>query len=138
MFLTWGMTFTHHEVRMGFYLYQTKHEEQASLEQIKRFMQTTPINRSKTDAYISKDNGYGWYQVYDQEIISREELIDLSSHEVKDEVIGRLEDFMGSDESEYRRIVDYFKCLAFRSDDTSSSREDPSQPSESTSIGMTI
>ena len=31
---------------------------------------------------------------------------------------------MGSDDSEYRRIDDYFQCLAFRSDELASIRED--------------
>ena len=31
---------------------------------------------------------------------------------------------MGSDESEYRRIDDYFQCLAFTPDDSASARED--------------
>ncbi len=122
--LSWGMTFTHHEVRAGFYLYQEKPEEQPSLDRLKHFLKATPINRRKPDEYVMRDNGFGWYQVYDLEVVCRDELAGMSGHEVKDEVIGRLEDFMGSDESEYRRIDDYFQCLAFTPDDSASARED--------------
>lgn len=122
--LSWGMTFTHHEIRAGFYLYQEEPEEQAPLDHLKHFLKSTPINRRKPDEYVMRENGFGWYQVYDLELLSRDELADMPGHEVKDEAIGRLEDFMGSDESEYRRIEDYFQCLAFTPADSASARED--------------
>ena len=122
--LSWGMTFTHHEVRAGFYLYQKEPEEQAPLDRLKQFMQATPINRRKPDEYVMRDNGFGWYQVYDLEVLSRDEIAGMSGHEVKEEVIRRLENFMGSDDSEYRRIDDYFQCLAFTPGDSASARED--------------
>ena len=121
--LSWGMTFAHRKVRAGFWLYQTEPEEQDPLDRLKRFMQATPINRHKPDEYPMRDSGYGWYRVYDHEILSKDELSDMSRHEVKDEVIRWLVDFMDSDDSEYRRIDDYFRCLAFRSDGSASTRE---------------
>ena len=122
--LSWGMTFTHNEVRAGFYLYQKEPEEQASLDRLKQFMQATPINRHKPDEYVMRDTGFGWYQVYDLEVLSRDELAGMSGHEVKEEVIRRLENFMGPDDSEYRRIDDYFQSLAFTPGDSASARED--------------
>ena len=122
--LSWGMTFAHHKVRAGFYLYQTKPEEQDPLDRLKRFMQATPINRHKPDEYPMVDSAYGWYRVYDHEILSRDELSDMSRPEVKDEVIRWLMDFMDSDDSECRRIDDYFHCLAFRSDGSASTQAD--------------
>ena len=77
-------------------------------------MEKTPINRQKTDEYSVKDAGYGWERVYREEILSNEELVEMSAPEVKDAVIRRLGDFMDSDDSEYRRIDDYFQCLAFQ------------------------
>ena len=47
----------------------------------------------------------------------------MSAPEVAHEVIRRLEDFMDSDDSEYRRIDDYFQCLAFGSDELPTRRE---------------
>ena len=87
-------------------------------------MEKTPINRQKTDEYSVKDAGYGWERVYREEILSNEELVEMSAPEVKDAVIRRLGDFMDSDDSEYRRIDDYFQCLAFRSDQLASTQED--------------
>ena len=56
--------------------------------------------------------------------VSNDDLVDMPASESQDEVLRRLKDFMGSDESEYRRINDYFKCLAFRPDGPTSTQED--------------
>ena len=115
-FLRWGMTFTYHGTRVGFYLYQPREEREEDpplVDRLKRFIQATPINRQKPGEYLMQDNGFGWYQVYDQELLSEDELAGMSGSEGKDEVLRRLKDFMGSDESEHRRIDDYFRCLAF-------------------------
>ena len=86
------------------------------------FMEKTPINRRKPDEYAVRDKGYGWEAVYTEEILSNEELVEMSAPEVEHEVIRRLEVFMDSDDSEYRRIDDYFQCLAFGSDDMATAR----------------
>lgn len=117
--LSWGMTFTHRGVRAGFYLYQRAGEVHA-LDRLKEAMRATSINRRKPAGYVMRDNGSGWYQIFDQELLSNDELAEMSRHEVQDEVIRRLKDFVGSDESEYSRIVDYLRCLAFRPDDSAS------------------
>ena len=125
--LRWGMTFTYHGVRAGFYLDQRpreEREEHSPLDRLKDFMHATPINRQEPDKYPMTNNGFGWLQVYDQEILSNDELADMSGSEGNDEVLRRLKDFMGSDKSEHRRIDDYFQCLAFRPDDSVSMRED--------------
>ncbi|MDE2871270.1 MAG: hypothetical protein OXQ94_06230 [Gemmatimonadota bacterium] len=48
-----------------------------------------------------------------KKILSHEDLVEMSAPEAKDQLIQRLKDFMDSDDSEYRRIDDYFQCLAF-------------------------
>lgn len=111
------MTFTHRGVWIGFYLYQhpeKEQEEHALVDRLKRFIEATPINRQKPDRYALTGRGFGWERVYHKQLVSTNELAEMSAPDVKDEVIRRLEDFMGSDESEYRRVDDYFQCLAFR------------------------
>ena len=122
--LSWYMTFTHHNVEMDFAFHSECSKERSFVDRLKSFMEKTPINRQKPDKYSVRDEGYGWERVYREEILSNEELVELSAPEVEDEVIRRLGDFMGSDDSEYRRIDDYFQCLAFRSDELASARED--------------
>ena len=122
--LAWYMTFTNHNVEMDFAFFSESGKERSFVDRLKSFMEKTPINRQKPDKYSVRDEGSGWERVYRKEILSNEELVELSAPEVEDEVIRRLGDFMGSDASEYRRIDDYFQCLAFRSDELASARED--------------
>lgn len=125
--LQWVMAFTYQEVRMGFYLYQESPEEQVGhspMGRLKSFIQATPINRLEPNKYPMRDNGNGWFQIFDEVLLSNDELADLSGSDVNKEVPRRLKDFMDSDESEYRRIDDYIKCLAFRPCDSASKQED--------------
>ena len=122
--LSWYMAFSHHKVEMDFALYSESSEERSFVDRLKSFMEKTPIDRRKPAEYSVRDAGYGWEIVYRKEILSNEELVEMSAPEVKEQVIRRLEDFMGSDDSEYRRIDDYFQCLAFRSDESASTGED--------------
>lgn len=111
----WEMGFTHHIVDLDFVFYRNpKGGEDASfVDRLMSFVENTPINRQKTGGYSVMDKGYGWTTVYRKELLTHDELVEMSAPEVRDEVIRRLKDFMDSDDSEYRRIDDYFQCLAF-------------------------
>ena len=109
---------------MDFAFYSKSSEERSFVDRLKSFLKKTPINRQKPDGYADLGGGFGFERFYRKEILSNEELVEMSAPEVKEEVIRRLEDFMGSDDSEYRRIDDYFQCLAFRSDELASTGED--------------
>ena len=125
-FLRWGMTFTYHGVDVGFYLYESPRkdrEKPSPLDRIKGFMHETPINRQEPDRFLITNNGYGWYQVYRQKLLSGDDLAEMSGSERKEEVLRRLAEFMASEESEYKRIDDYFQCLAFRPDGSASTRK---------------
>ena len=116
-FLCWSMTFTHRNVVVGFYFHQSgyKRGDPSPLDRLMRFMEDTPIDRLETDKYRIKDMGKGWHQVYHQPILSKDEFFDMSVFESRDEVLRRLKSFMDSNESDYRRIDDYFRCLTFNS-----------------------
>ena len=122
--LSWKMSFSRQGVQMDFAFYSKSSEERSFVDRLKSFLKKTPINRQKPDGYADLGGGFGFERFYRKEILSNEELVEMSAPEVKEEVIRRLEDFMGSDDSEYRRIDDYFQCLAFRSDEKASTGED--------------
>ena len=114
--LAWSMTFTHQGVWVGFYLYQhpkRDQEEGALVDRLKRFIQATPINRQNPGHYSLMGRGYGWERVYFEQLLSNDEVAEMAAPEVTEETVLRLEQFMDSDESEYRRICDYFQCLTF-------------------------
>ncbi len=124
-FLKWSMTFTHRNVGVGFYFYQPGEEREnpSPLDRLKHFMEDTPINRLEPDKYRIKNIGSGWHQVYYHRILPKGEIADMSVFESQAEVLWWLEAYMGSNESDYRRIDDYFRCLAFRPDVSTSTRE---------------
>lgn len=110
--LSWSVAFSHHNVESTFYLYGESTEERAFVDRLKSCLEKTPINRQRTDGYSVWNDGYGWEGAYREELLSHDELLEMSAPEVTDEVIRRLAAFMDSDDSEYRRIDDYFQCLA--------------------------
>ena len=127
-FLRWSMTFTNRGVGVGFYFYRPgkERENPSPLDRLKHFMKDTPINRLEPDRYQVEDHGYGWHEVYYQPMLPEDEFAAMSVSEGRDEVRRRLEDFMDPNESDYKRINDYFRCLAFRPDVSTSTREDAS------------
>ena len=114
--LKWNMAFTRKGVWVRFSLYRRpskRREEDSPVDRIRRFMRETPINRQQPASYPMKGAGQGWFRVFSEQLLSSEELVEMSAPEVEHEVIKRLDNFMTSDESEYRRILDYLQCLAY-------------------------
>ncbi len=124
-FLRWSMTFTHRNVGMGFYLYRLEKEriKPSPLDKLIHFMEDTPIDRLEPGKYQIADQGFGWHKVYYQRILSEDAFTDMSVLESQAKVLRWLEDYMGSNESDYRRINDYFRCLAFRPDASTSAQK---------------
>lgn len=122
------MTFTNRGVGVGFYFYRPgkERENPSPLDRLKHFMEETPIDRLEPEKYQISNNGYGWHGVYYQPMLPEDEFAAMSVSEGRDEVRRRLEDFMDPNESDYKRINDYFRCLAFRPDVSTSTREESS------------
>ena len=76
-------------------------------------MEDTPIDQLEPDKYRIVDRGYGWYRVYYQALLPEDEFAGMSVSESRDEVLRKLRNFIRSNASDYRRIDDYFRCLAF-------------------------
>ena len=114
-FLSWGLTFTNREVSVGFYLYRPGEEcgNHSTLDWLLHFMEDTPIDLLEPDRYRIVDRGYGWHRIYYQALLPEDEFAGMSVSEGRDEVLRKLRDFMRSNASDYRRIDDYFRCLAF-------------------------
>ena len=115
--LSWTLTFSHLKVEMHFGFQSDNAVQRSFIDQIKRFMDQVPINRRELDRYAIEDGGGGWEKVYPHEILSEEQLAEMSAPEAEREVIQRLGDFIDSADSEYTRIDDYFQCLAHRFDE---------------------
>ena len=88
-------------------------ENHSPLDWLLHFMEDTPIDWLEPDRYRIVDRGFGWHRVYYRALLPEDEFATLSVSELQDEVLRKLQDFMGSNASDYRRIDDYFRCLAF-------------------------
>ncbi len=134
--LRWGMGFWRRKVTVGFFFFQwpkrhrdDRHErKQAVLEQLKKFMSGTPVDRypaDPRDKYPMKDSG-DYFYVYDRELVAEDELSRMSPSEAREVVRQRLERFLSAEDSGYRRIRDYFACLAFQPQDVGKRTDDVS------------
>ncbi len=125
--LRWALTFRHHGVWVGFFLQDPPGEaqrEETLVDRLRAFVEATPINRQRPDDYSMEDRGFGGYRLYYTSLLPHDELFALSRSAARTEVIRRLEAFMESSESEYARIVDTFRCLAFRPEDPIATSEE--------------
>lgn len=83
--LRWGVSFTRRSITVGFYLYQWPRKRrgkehgkmQAVLEQLKRFISRTPVDRQQSDYYPSKEFG-DYFFVCDRKLVDNEELSSMS------------------------------------------------------------
>ena len=120
--LRWALTFRHHGVCVGFFLYDPPGEakgKETLVDRLRAFVEATPINRQRPNGYEMVGRGFGGHRLYYKNVLPHEDLFELSRSEAGNEVIRRLNEFMDSDQSEYKRIADYFHGLAFGPDDPS-------------------
>ena len=57
-----------------------------------------------------------YFEVYRTEFLSADDLVGVATSKAKDLLLKKLTEFLDADDSEYRRVENYFKCLAFRPD----------------------
>ena len=128
------MGFWRRKVTVCFLLFQwpkrskeERHQKmQATLDQLKEFLSETPVDRRPSGNYPNDDRG-DYFYVYDRVLISDDDLASLSPSDAGLKVQERLKEFLTEDDSDYRRIQDYFACLAFRPEEAGKrSREAPS------------
>ena len=82
------------------------------LERIKSFMREAPVDRRRRDRYPMWGSGY--FYIYRRTLLGGDVLSALSATEVRERTLAEVKRFLDSDTSDYRRINDYFRCLAFR------------------------
>ena len=119
--LRWGMGFWRRKVTVCFLLFQwpkgskdERHQKmQANLERLKRFLSETPVDRRPSGNYPNDDRG-DYFYVYERVLIADDELARLSPSGARMKVQELLKEFLSEDDSDYRRIQDYFACLAFQ------------------------
>jgi hypothetical protein len=95
-----------------------------ALKRILRFMRGTPIDRRRRDRYQQKGAGYGYVHLYSHELVGDDVLSGRSTAAVTEAVREAVENFLDSEDSDYNRVGDYFRCLAFGNDAVAVQEED--------------
>ena len=129
--LRWGIRFKHRCLRVQLNVPPKCQGTTGDvLEGIKSFMRETPVDRRRRDRYPMA--GKPWFFIYRHQLLGDDVLSALSASEIRERTLEEVKRFLYSDESDYRRINDYFRCLAFRTGDatpveTAAPPEDPSR-----------
>ncbi len=110
--IRWCMTFTYRSVLVNLFFHQPDRKTDPRLDEVKTFMRKTPVDRQATRRYPMMEGG--WFTVYERSFLDEEMMADTRASEVEERVLKILNEFLDSDKSDYRKIEDYFDCLAFR------------------------
>ncbi len=78
------------------------------------FVRERPIDRRRRERYPMRAGGYGYYHIFNHELVADEILSGKSTAAVMEAVRQAVDEFLDAEDSDYTRINDYFWCLAFR------------------------
>ncbi len=95
-----------------------------AVDRIVACMRKTPVDRRRRDRYPMKAEEANYFRFYRHQLVGDEILSGKSTTAVTEAVRQAVEEFLDAEDSDYTRINDYFRCLAFRPDATSEAVED--------------
>ena len=107
----WVIAFLYREVRA--WLWIPPHCRGEPVNRILAFLRETPVDRRHRDRYPMAGAGYGYFGIYSHRLVGDDILSGRSTAAVTEEVLREVQGFLDSEDSDYKRIRDYFKCLAF-------------------------
>ena len=109
--IRWRIEFGYREVRI--YLERTPYFRGEMANRILAFLRETPVDRRRRDRYPMQRDEYGYFNIYSHRLVGDDILSGRSTAAVTEAVRHEVKDFLESEDSDYKRIRDYFKCLAF-------------------------
>jgi len=77
-------------------------------------MRKTPVDRRRRDRYPMKAEAFNYFDFYHHQLVGDEVLSGKSTAAVTEAVRQAMDEFLDAEDSDYTRINDYFRCLAFR------------------------
>ena len=113
-YIRWGIDFQFREVSV--FLEVPPYGRGEMVNRILAFMRETPVDRRHRDRYPMKGGEYNYFSVYSHPLVGDDILSGRSTAAVTEAVRREVENFLDSEDSDYKRIRDYFKCLAFPHD----------------------
>ncbi len=79
-------------------------------------MREIPVDRRRRDRYPMKADAFNYFDFYRHQLVGDEVLSGKSTAAVTEAVRHAVDEFLDAEDSDYTRINDYFRCLAFRPD----------------------
>lgn len=120
-YIRWCIDFQLREVRA--YLEVPPYGRGEMVNGILAFMRETPVDRRHRDRYPMKGGAYNYFSIYSHPLVGDDILSGRSTAAVTEAVLREVENFLDSEDSDYKRIRDYFKCLAFPHDAAAGEKE---------------
>ena len=87
-----------------------------AVDRIVACMRNTPVDRHRRDRYPMKAGAFGYFDFYRHQLVGDDVLSGRSTTAVTEAVRQAVDEFLDAEDSDYTRINDYFRCLAFRPD----------------------
>ena len=123
--IRWCIDFQYREVRALLEVPSYGHEEMVN--RILAFMRETPVDRRLRDRYPMRSKEFNYFDIYSHQLVGDDILSGRSTAAVTEAVLREVANFLDSEDSDYKRIRDYFKCLAFQHDVAKEEEDEASQ-----------
>lgn len=120
-YIRWCVDFQYREVCVD--LEVPPYGRGETVNRILAFMRETPVDRRHRDRYPMKSGEYNYFSVYSHRLVGDDILSGRSTAAVTEAVRREVANFLDSEDSDYKRIRDYFKCLAFSHDGAAGEEE---------------
>lgn len=114
----WAVIFTRREMFVQLQFCKLDKNTKPVVERVKEFMRGIPVDRSSLGKgrYPMEIPWAGCFHIYKHFLFTDDDLSDRSISTIRREALQKMERFLDGDENrvgDYRRIEDYFRCLAF-------------------------
>lgn len=109
--IRWCIDFQYREVRA---LLEVPPEGRGGMvNRVLNFLRETPVDRRHGARYPMEPKEFNFFDIYSHQLVGDDILSGRSTAAVTEAVLHEVKEFLDSEDSDYRRIRDYFKCLAF-------------------------
>ena len=107
----WQLAFEYRQISV---LLEVPSWSRKAVKDLLAFVRETPIDRHRRNRYPMRPKEFGYFNVYYHQLVGDGILSGTSSATVTETVRQAVDEFLDAEDSDYTRINDYFRCLAFR------------------------
>ena len=107
----WVLAFEYRQIRA---LLEVPSHCRKALNDLLAFVRETPIDRRRRDRYPMKPKEFSYFDIYRHELVGDDVLSGPSTAAITEAVRQAVDEFLDAEDSDYTRINDYFRGLAFR------------------------